>query len=48
VATPADALRAGADYLVIGRSVTAAADPGVAFRRVLEGLEPEPAEASLS
>jgi orotidine-5'-phosphate decarboxylase len=48
VATPADALRAGADYLVIGRSVTAAADPGAAFRRVLEGLEPQPAEASLS
>ncbi len=27
VATPADALRNGADYLVIGRPVTAAADP---------------------
>lgn len=27
VATPADAIRAGADYLVIGRPVTAAADP---------------------
>jgi orotidine-5'-phosphate decarboxylase len=48
VATPADALRAGADYLVIGRSVTAAADPEAAFRRVLEGLESQPAEASLS
>lgn len=27
VVTPADAIRAGADYLVVGRAVTAAADP---------------------
>ena len=27
VATPAEAVRAGADYLVVGRAVTAAADP---------------------
>ncbi len=35
VATPADAARAGVDYLVVGRSVTAAADPAAAFERVL-------------
>lgn len=37
-ATPAEAARAGADYLVVGRSVTGAADPGVAFRRVLDDI----------
>jgi orotidine-5'-phosphate decarboxylase len=30
VATPEDALRAGADLLVIGRPITDAADPGAA------------------
>lgn len=34
VVTPADALANGADYLVIGRSITAAADPLAALRRV--------------
>lgn len=34
VATPAEAARLGADYLVIGRSVTTARDPRDAFRRV--------------
>jgi orotidine-5'-phosphate decarboxylase len=37
VATPAAALRAGADYLVVGRALTAAADPEAA----LEGLAAE-------
>ncbi|MGH7476462.1 MAG: orotidine-5'-phosphate decarboxylase [Longimicrobiales bacterium] len=32
--TPAEAARAGADYLVIGRPVTAAADPAVALRGI--------------
>lgn len=35
VATPAEAVRLGADYLVIGRTVTAAADPATAYERVL-------------
>lgn len=34
VATPAEAVRAGADYLVVGRSVTAAADPVAALDRM--------------
>ncbi len=34
--TPADAVRAGADYLVIGRPITHAPDPRDAFRRVEE------------
>ncbi len=36
VSTPAEAVAAGADYLVIGRSVTQAVDPSDALRRVLE------------
>ena len=39
VATPADAARLGADYLVLGRSVTAAADPAQALRRAIAELE---------
>jgi orotidine-5'-phosphate decarboxylase len=38
VATPAEAVAAGADYLVIGRSVTGAADPAEALRRVHEEM----------
>jgi orotidine-5'-phosphate decarboxylase len=34
-ATPADAVRAGADYLVVGRPVTQAPDPGAALAAVL-------------
>jgi len=33
VATPADAARLGADYVILGRSVTAAADPAAALRQ---------------
>jgi len=35
VATPADAIRAGANYLVMGRQITRAADPAAEMRRVL-------------
>jgi orotidine-5'-phosphate decarboxylase len=38
VATPAEAARLGADYLVIGRSVTAAASPAAAMGAVLNEL----------
>lgn len=41
VTTPAEAVRNGADYLVIGRPVTRAADP----RRTLEGINAEIAAA---
>jgi orotidine-5'-phosphate decarboxylase len=37
-ATPAEAARAGADYLVIGRPVVAAADPVAAMRSILAEL----------
>lgn len=36
--TPAAALKAGADYLVIGRPITVAPDPVAAFRRICEEL----------
>ncbi|MCS7042077.1 MAG: orotidine-5'-phosphate decarboxylase [Bryobacteraceae bacterium] len=35
VATPAEALAAGADYLVIGREITRATDPRAAAQRIL-------------
>ena len=35
IATPAEAIRAGADYLVIGRPITAAPDPEAAARTIL-------------
>lgn len=38
VATPADAARLGSDYIVIGRTVTAAADPVAAWERVMDEL----------
>ena len=38
-ATPSAALRAGADYLVLGRPITDAADPAAAAGAILEELE---------
>ena len=36
VATPAEAMRAGADYLVVGRQITRAKDPAAEARRILD------------
>lgn len=36
--TPADAIKAGADYLVIGRPITAASDPVAAWQRICEEI----------
>lgn len=41
VATPASAARLGADYLVLGRTVTAAADPAAALDRALAEIHGE-------
>jgi orotidine-5'-phosphate decarboxylase len=38
VATPAEAIQAGADYLVIGRQVTRAADPKAACEQILNEI----------
>lgn len=39
VATPAAAIRDGANYLVIGRQITRAADPAAAARKILEEIK---------
>lgn len=39
VATPQEAIRDGADYLVIGRQVTRAADPRAAIQEILEEVK---------
>lgn len=39
IATPAEAIRTGADYLVVGRPITAAADPEAAARAIVEEIE---------
>ncbi|MDX2214281.1 MAG: orotidine-5'-phosphate decarboxylase [Oculatellaceae cyanobacterium bins.114] len=36
--TPSAAIKAGADYLVIGRPITQAPDPGAAFQRICDEL----------
>jgi len=37
--TPAQAVAAGADYLVVGRPITSAPDPMIAAQQILEGIE---------
>lgn len=39
VATPAEAVRAGATYIVVGRPIIEAADPGKAAREIVQELE---------
>ena len=41
--TPAAALKAGANYLVIGRPITASPDPAAAFERICQELEQDQA-----
>jgi orotidine-5'-phosphate decarboxylase len=39
VMTPAEAVTAGADYLVIGRPITGASDPAAAARAIVAGID---------
>jgi len=39
IMTPSDAVRAGADFLVIGRPITRAADPAAAARRIADEID---------
>ena len=41
IATPAEAIHAGADYLVIGRPITASSDPAGSVQRIIEMIERE-------
>lgn len=43
VMTPARAIQAGADYLVVGRPITQAEDPGAAARAIIDEIEQAPA-----
>ncbi len=48
VATPSEAIRAGADYLVVGRQVTRAADPRDACEQILGEIDPLARDAALA
>jgi orotidine-5'-phosphate decarboxylase len=39
ITTPEQAFRLGSDYIVIGRAITAAADPAAAWQRIVEAVE---------
>ena len=39
--TPADAIRLGADYLVVGRPIRSAVDPREAAQRVIDEIDDE-------
>jgi orotidine-5'-phosphate decarboxylase len=41
-ATPAAAIAAGADYLVVGRSITGAPDPAAAVQAILAEIHAAP------
>ena len=43
---PADAVRAGANYIVVGRPIIAAADPRAAAAVIVEEMKSEPAKGS--
>jgi orotidine-5'-phosphate decarboxylase len=47
VATPAEALRDGADYVVMGRQITRAADPAGEIARVLDEIAAFPSGAGI-
>lgn len=47
VATPEEAIRRGADYLVVGRPITRAPDPPAAARALAARIAASPAEAGL-